>query len=184
MLQSSLPWPSSFQVFLWPTAGFSTPSASVLPALALKLSSLSVGRSWVLNFLSILAGKTWMLQSSLPWRSSFQVFLWATAASLTPLASWPGQPESCNPAARPGPQAFKFSCGPPALALKLSNFAVGHSCFITSLRILARTAWKLQSSPVAPLASWPGQPGCCNPPCPGPQVFKFLCGPQLLHQLP
>ena len=54
MLQSFLPWPSSFQVFLWVAGGFLTPLASgqdglagqnsldaaIIPALALKPSIL------------------------------------------------------------------------------------------------------------------------------------------------
>ena len=127
MLQSLLPWSSSFPLSLWATTGLlaSWPGepgccnppcpvpqafkfscgpqpvhqhpgqdsldAAILPALVLKLSSLSVGHSW---FTSILSKTAWMLQSSLPWSSSFQVFLWATAGSL---ASWPGQPGCCNP---------------------------------------------------------------------------------------
>ena len=146
MLQSSLPWSSSFQIFLWTTAG-----------------SLA-----------------WMLQSSLSWSSSFQVFLWATAGLLSPLAAWPGQPGCCNP---------------PALSLKPSSLSVGQSWFVNSLSILA---WVLQSSMpwpsslqvllwvtaglLSPLAALPGQPGCSS--WPGPHAFKSSCGPQLAYELP
>ena len=118
-------------------------------------------------------------------------FLWATAASLTPLASWPAQPEWCNPPC-PGPQAFKFVAILPALAPNFQIFLWGTAASLTPLAfwpgqpeccILPDLNLKLSSFSVshscfiALLASWPGQPGSCNLPCPGPQAFKLFCGP-------
>ena len=89
-----------------------------------------------------------MLQSSLPWPSSFQAFLWDTAGSLTPSASWPGQPGYSLDAAILLALALKLST--PSVGCswfcKLSNLPVGHSWFMNSLSILARRAWMLQSS--------------------------------------